>query len=78
MATIVTIVTTTITVSERTRRRLAGYKHGESTFDDVLNALMDRVPLEDLVAEQVDEHYRRLKDFQGVSAKEFKAKLRRR
>lgn len=61
MLTIETIVTT-ITIEESTRRRLADYKRGDSTFDDVLNRLMDAVPLEDMMAEDIAEHYRVLKD----------------
>lgn len=68
---------TTITVSEKTRRRLADYKRGGMTFDKVLNDLMDRVPIEDISTEQVREHHRRLKDFDGVPAAEFVAKLRK-
>lgn len=67
---------TTITVDAATRRRLADYKWGDRTFDDVLNMLMDRVPLEDISREQVREHYRRLRDFQGVSRAEFESKAR--
>lgn len=73
MSPIVTI--TTITVRSSTKRRLADYKWGERTYDDVLNILMNRVPLEDISREQIREHYRRLKGFQGVPKEEFKAKV---
>lgn len=53
---------TSITISEPTRRRLAGYKSGDSTFDDVLNRLMDAVPIEDVLAEDIKLHYERLND----------------
>lgn len=66
---------TTITVRSSTRKRLADYKWGEHTYDDVLNMLMNRVPLEDISREQIREHYRRLKSFHGVPKEEFKAKL---
>jgi len=62
IAAIVSIVPTTITVSERTRKRLAAYKRGDSTFDDLLNRLMDEVELEDVMAEDLAEAYRRLHD----------------
>lgn len=71
------VMATTITVSERTRRRLAGYKHGEQTFDTVLNALMDAVPVEDVAAIQIAEHYRRMNDPRPMAAEEFVARLRR-
>jgi len=55
-------VPTTITVSEKTRKRLASYKRGGSTFDDLLNRLMDAVDLEDFMEEDLAEHYRVLND----------------
>ncbi len=66
---------TTITVRASTRKRLADYKWGGRTYDDVLNMLMDRVPIEDVSRDQIREHYRRLKTFRGVTKEEFKAKL---
>ncbi len=53
---------TTITVSERTRKRLAGYKRGDSTFDDLLNRFMDEVDIEGFVAEDIAEHHKRMND----------------
>lgn len=67
---------TTITVRTSTKKRLSDYKWGDRTYDDVLNVLMDRVPLEDISREQVREHYRRLKTFEGVSREELKAKVK--
>ena len=76
---IVSIVTvTTITIRTSTKKRLADYKWGVRTYDDVLNILMDRVSLEDVSREQVREHYRRLESFQGVPREEFKAGVRAR
>ena len=66
---------TTITVRTSTKKRLSDYKWGDRTYDDVLNVLMDRVPLEDISREQVREHYRRLKTFERVS-REVKAKVK--
>ena len=57
---------------------MSDYKWGDRTYDDVLNVLMDRVPLEDISREQVREHYRRLKTFEGVSREEFKTKVKAR
>jgi hypothetical protein len=56
---------TTVTIREATRRRLAAYKRGDSTFDDLLNRLMDKVDVEDVMAEDVAEHYRLLNDPEG-------------
>lgn len=77
MYAIESIVATTITVSERTRRRLADYKRGDMSYDDVLNVLMDRIPIEDLAAEQILEHYHRLRGFRGISAEAFKNRIQR-
>lgn len=57
---------TTITVSEKTRKRLAAYKRGDSTFDDLLNRLMDEVDLEDVMAEDLREHHKRMHDPKAV------------
>lgn len=69
---------TTITLEERTRKRLAGYKRGDQTFDDVVNDLMDRVPIEDVAAEQIAEHHRRLNEGRWVPASDVQAYLRKR
>ncbi len=53
---------TTLTIRESTRRRLAGYKRGDSTFDDLLNRFMDKVGIEDIMEEDIAEHYRILND----------------
>jgi hypothetical protein len=73
--TIKTIMATTITIHEGTKARLADYKLGDWTFDDILNMLMDRVRIEDISAEHIKEHYRRLSDFQGVSNEKLKKRL---
>lgn len=77
MGAIATIVATTVTVSERTRRRLAGYKHGGMTFDDVLNALMDACPVREFTAAQLAEHERLLAspDTEWISAREAAARI---
>lgn len=66
---------TTLTLREATRRRLADYKRGDSSFDDVLNKLMDDVPLEDVMEEELAEHHRRLKDFRPITVDELKRRL---
>ena len=69
---------TTITVEDNTKSRLLGYKHGSWTYDDVLNLLMDKVPLEDISEEHIREHNERLKDFRGISKEQFKKRIRKR
>jgi vacuolar-type H+-ATPase subunit C/Vma6 len=76
--TIVSIMSTTITVEMKTKERLADYKLGGWTYDDVLNMLMDKVSIEDISAEHVKEHYRRLGDFKGVTKEKFKKRLEER
>ena len=76
--TIVLIMPTTITISNKTKERLSDYKFGDWTFDEVLNMLMDRVSIEDISAEHIKEHYRRLADFKGISKEEFRSRMRKR
>ena len=76
--TIVLIMPTTITINERTKERLSDYKFGDWTFDDVLNMLMNKVSIEDISAEHIREHYRRLADFKGLSKEEFKSRIKKR
>ena len=76
--TIVLIMATTITVNNKTKDRLTDYKFGNWTYDEVLNMLMDKVSIEDISSEHIEEHYRRLKDFKGVSKEDFKKELKKR
>ena len=76
--TIVLIMPTTITVNEKTKERLSDYKFGDWTFDDVLNMLMNKVSIEDISAEHIKEHYRRLADFKGISKEELKSRIKKR
>lgn len=69
---------TTITINKETKERLADYKLGNWTYDDVLQMLMDNVSLEDITAEHIKEHYRRLEDFRGISKEEFRDRLKHR
>ena len=68
---------TTITIRERTKARLTGYRFGDWTFDDILNMLMDKVSIEDISAEHIKEHYRRLANFKGISKEEFKSRIKK-
>ena len=63
---------TTISINHETKARLTDYKLGDKTFDEILNYLMDHVPLEDISREHLKKHCERLKDFDGVSKREFK------
>ncbi len=76
--TVVSIMPTTITVDVRTKERLADYKLGDWTYDSVLNMLMDKVSIEDISAEHIREHYRRLGDFKGVTKEKFKKRVEER
>jgi hypothetical protein len=69
---------TTITVEVNTKDRLADYKYGDMTYDDVLNMLMDKIPIEDISLEHIKEHYRRLDSFKGLSKEEIKKRLQKR
>jgi hypothetical protein len=69
---------TTITLDVKTKERLADYKYGDMTYDEVLNMLMDKVSIEDISMEHIKEHYRRLEDFKGISKEEFKKRLQKR
>jgi hypothetical protein len=75
--TIVSIMPTTITINERTKERLSDYKFGDLTFDDVINMLMNKVSIEDISAEHIKEHYRRLANFKGISKEEFKSRIKK-
>lgn len=69
---------TTITIDAKTKERLADYKYGDMTYDELLNMLMDKVSIEDISLEHIKEHYRRLDDFKGLSKEEFKKRLQKR
>lgn len=45
----------TIPVRPETHDRLTAYKLGKATYDDVVNGLMDMVPLEEFVAQHVQQ-----------------------
>lgn len=69
---------TTITITDKTRRRLADYKRGDDTYDDVLNKIMDMVPIEDIAIETIAEHYHRLQTLQPVSAATIRRRIMKR
>jgi len=71
-------MSTTITINDKTKARLADYKFWDWTYDDVLTMLMNKVSIEDISAQHIEEHYRRLSEFQGIPKKEFKARIKNR
>jgi hypothetical protein len=64
--------TTTIPVKPETLARLRAYKLGGSTYDDVLNDLMDDRPPEGFIR----EHLRRLKEETFSDWKDVRKRLR--
>ena len=74
--TIITIMTTTISIAEKTKVRLNDYKMGNMTYDDLLNVFMDAISIEDIAKEHIEEHYKRLKTFKAVSKNDFKKRLK--
>ena len=62
---------TTVPVKSDTLRRLRGYKAGGSSFDQVLNDLMDAIPPSSFI----QEHLRRLHEEEKVDWVKVKARL---
>lgn len=62
-----------VPVLEATWLRLRDYRMGSQTFDQVLNGLMDSMPLEMLTEDVLREHRRRLATFQGRDWREVMA-----
>lgn len=72
MMLMIAMATTTIPVKPETLARLRGYKVGGSTYDDVLNDLMDDRP----PAGFIREHLRRLKEEEFSDWKDVRKRLR--
>jgi len=66
----------TIPVRPSTWKRLRDYRMGDATFDAVLNELMDNVPLEVFSKKLIEEHYERMKTFEGRSWRKVKNDLK--
>jgi hypothetical protein len=64
-----------VPVRENTFRRLRAYKMGGATYDEVLNNLMDALPLERVTAATLREHKRRLRSGQWVDLKDVRKSL---
>ena len=58
--------------------QIIDYRFGNWTFDKVLNMLMDKVSIEDISDEHIQEHYRRLADFKGITKDKFKSRMKER
>ena len=69
---LIVMATTTIPVKPETLARLRVYKVGGSTYDDVLNDLMDDRP----PAGFIREHLRRLKEEEFSDWKDVRKRLR--
>ena len=54
-----------VAMRKDTFERLRSYKMGGGTFDQVLNELMDALPLEEVAQSVLEEHRRRMKTFEG-------------
>ena len=65
----------TVAMRRQTYERLKDYKVGGGTFDQVLNELMDDVPLEKVSKELLALHRQRLKTFKGRPWKEVEKSL---
>lgn len=65
----------TVAMRRRTFERLQDYKWGGATFDEVLNDLMDRQPLEEVTEEVLREHRRSLRGFQGRDWRQVRKSL---
>jgi hypothetical protein len=66
-----------VPVLESTWLRLRDYKVRSQTYDEVLNALMDSVPLETMTERALAEHRRRMATFQGVDWRDVKEEIER-
>lgn len=64
-----------VAVRRATFERLKDYKMGGATFDEVLNQLMDALPLEEVSQEVLREHRRSLRGFKGRDWKEVRKSL---
>ncbi|HEX9709447.1 MAG TPA: hypothetical protein VGB42_05715 [Candidatus Thermoplasmatota archaeon] len=65
----------TVPVREDTYERLRAYKMGGATFDQVLNDLMNAVPLEEVSAATLRKHRQRLRTFRGRTVAEVRKAL---
>lgn len=64
-------MTATITVKEKTKKRLDSFKTCEMTDDDLLNYLMDTISMEEATEDDIKKHYERLETFNPVPKDDF-------
>ena len=64
-----------VAMRKDTFERLKAYKMGGGTFDQVLNELMDALPLEEVAESVLAEHRRRMATFKGRDWKEVRKSL---
>jgi len=64
-----------VPVRQATWQRLRAYKMADATFDEVLNLLMDSVPLERVAQRVIREHKRAMKNFKGTDWREIRKSL---
>lgn len=64
-----------VPVKRTTWLRLRDYKMVSATYDDVLNQLMDSMPLETVTEEVLAEHKRRLATFDGRPWREIRDEI---
>lgn len=67
-----------VPVKRATWLRLRDYKMVSATYDDVLNQLMDSVPLEMLTEKVLAEHKHRIATFDGRDWRELREERRQR
>ena len=65
----------TVAMRRQTYERLKDYKMAGGTYDEVLNQLMDALPLEEVSEEVLKEHRRRLKSSDWVTLEEVRKAL---
>jgi predicted CopG family antitoxin len=65
----------TVAMRPETYERLKAYKLGASTYDEVLNELMDALPLEEVSEAEIKEIRRRMKDLKGRDWREVRKSL---
>lgn len=64
-----------VPVRKDTFERLKAYKMADATYDQVINQLMDALPLEEVAGWVLREHRRRMKDLRGRDWKEVRKSL---
>ena len=68
----------TIPVTRETWERLKDYKMAGATYDEVLRELMKSVPIEVVAERVVQEHYARMREWEGRPWREVLQRRRQR